>query len=295
MTHRAMQLIPIQQIALAPNLRKKVKKADISRIAATIKTCGLIHPIHVRHVGEHFEVVVGVLRFLAAREAGLTSVPAEVVDRQLSRAETIKLQYVENETRVDLDPMASARAVCDFIEETGLNGLETAAELGIDDTEVSRCKERVYDWCTELQELVESGKVAKSTGHIIHSIPCPEEKHKAMQLAAEGQLPRNAAIAAAKQSRKKRRAKSIAPAESTHNGQAEISRRTSGPKVHRFKASVAGGSVTITRKALTRDTVIAMLTALLARAQELASAGLADDEFFTGLHEVQLEMVEAVA
>lgn len=290
MTHRAIQLVPTNQIVLASHLRKRVKKADISQMAATIRTCGVIQPGLARQVDGKFELIVAALRFLGAKEAGLATFPVEIADRQLTRAEIIKLQYVENETRVALNPMESARGVCEFQDETGLNGIETAAELGIDDTEVSRCRERVYEWCPELQELVESGRVPKSTGHIIHKIACPEEKQKAMRAAAEGQLPRDAAIAIATQRKRRRSAKSIEP---VAGDPARGTPRRERQSVRRLKSSVAGGSVTITSKLLTPDGVIAMLAALLARAQELASAGLNEEEFFTGLHEVRLESFAA--
>jgi ParB family chromosome partitioning protein len=55
-------------------------------------------------------LLIGVRRFLAAREAGLESIPALVLDEALKPDEAIEARLIENLQREDLDPLDEADA-----------------------------------------------------------------------------------------------------------------------------------------------------------------------------------------
>jgi ParB/RepB/Spo0J family partition protein len=288
MAHRAIQMVPEKKIVLGTHLRKRVKKSDVTRMAVTYRSSGVITPLLVRQVGDLYELILGVHRLLGLREAGATEVPVEIVDRELSAGDIAKLQYIENETRFSLNAMDAARGVCLVMEEFKLSGGETATELGITDTEVSRCRERVNDWSEELQQLVESGKIRVSTGHEIHRITCPEERQEAIRLAIEGQLTRDAASSAAK--RKPRTANRTSRKSPGRRAGGTALRgaslgETSNKGVRQVTALTASGTITLSGEDLAPKTVIEMLTSVLARAQELDSAGVDEEAFFKGMAE----------
>jgi hypothetical protein len=162
--------------------------------------------------------------------------------------------------------MEESRFVCRFLEASFFSGNETAKELGISVTEVSRCKERVYDWCPDLQALVEAEKIPPSTGHAIHKIQDPEKKQEALKLAAEGRLTRDAAFGRAQASKN-----GLPPSEK--------------PRASRIKVALEQGSVTICGPDLAPQTTVALLAELLKKARKLLSRGLTGDAFVLALRD----------
>jgi ParB/RepB/Spo0J family partition protein len=295
MTHRAAQLIPIQKVVLGQeHLRRKVKKSEIDRMKLSIRSNRQLAPILLRAVGDHFEVIYGALRLLGAKEAGETLIWAEIADRELTAADIIKLQFCENEHRLPLNPIESAFGVCRFIEETGLSQTETAVELCISDTEVSRCWERINDWSDELRRAVQEGKVCASTAHEIHhDILSPEEQLEAIRVAAKGELKRDDVKSFTKRKRAKPNAtaESASPPNSAEISETPVATHKRGGRM--FKSVVGDGSVLLSHRDLSPKRVSAMLHALASRAQELCEAGVDREAFFEAMREVSLEPVAA--
>lgn len=302
MTHRAAQFVPTAKIVLGPHLRRKVKKSEIERMKLSIESNRQLAPILLRAVGDHFEIVYGALRFLGAKEAGETMIWAEIADRELTAADVIKLQYCENEVRVPLNPIEAAFGVCRFIEETRLSQTETAVELGITDTEVSRCLERINDWSDELRQAVQEGRIYASTAHEIHhKIESPEEQREAIRLAADGELKRDDVAKLGMRKRVKpgktsenASACDPAPQPRAANASDEAPRKRSRG-VRKFKSTVGDGSVWLSHRDLSPASIAAMLLALSSRAQELFTAGVDSETFFQALREVAIEPVVAGA
>jgi ParB family chromosome partitioning protein len=82
------------------NPRLGFNDEELDMLANNIKEKGLLQPIIVRPVGDHYEVVVGERRYRAAQKANLESVPAIV--REYSDEDVIELSLVENIQRADL-------------------------------------------------------------------------------------------------------------------------------------------------------------------------------------------------
>jgi ParB/RepB/Spo0J family partition protein len=77
----------------------KFDKAEFAELVASVKEKGILMPVLVRPHGKQFEVIAGNRRFRAAKEAGLTEIPAQVSD--LSDTEAREAQIVENLQRAD--------------------------------------------------------------------------------------------------------------------------------------------------------------------------------------------------
>src|SRR6266513_1768548 len=60
--------------------RKHFDQDEIASLSASVKTHGILQPIVVRHVGDHYQLIAGERRLRAAHDAGLKSVPIHVVD-----------------------------------------------------------------------------------------------------------------------------------------------------------------------------------------------------------------------
>jgi ParB/RepB/Spo0J family partition protein len=91
--------IDLDKLDISPlNVRKDL--GDISELAASIREEGVLQPLLARPSGDRFEVVAGSRRLAAAREVGITAVPAVV--RSLSDAQAVAASLTENLQRGDL-------------------------------------------------------------------------------------------------------------------------------------------------------------------------------------------------
>jgi putative nucleotidyltransferase with HDIG domain len=86
--------------------RSPATDEDIRRLAASIRSLGLIQPILVRPVGKEYEIVSGQRRYQACKGLGLTDIVAVV--RMLDDREAFEVSIAENARR---DPMTAGDRV----------------------------------------------------------------------------------------------------------------------------------------------------------------------------------------
>ncbi|MBK5287871.1 MAG: ParB/RepB/Spo0J family partition protein, partial [Acidimicrobiia bacterium] len=108
--------------------RIRMDDAALSTLAASIREHGVIQPILVTETIDGYQLVAGERRVRAARLAGLERIPAVI--RQLADREQLELALVENLQREDLDPLESARAYRQLIDEFGFSQEALAARVG---------------------------------------------------------------------------------------------------------------------------------------------------------------------
>ena len=104
----AFQFIAVDQIhESTTNPRQTFDSCKLEELAESIRQHGLIQPITVRPNAEGFEIVAGARRFRAAQLAELFSLPARIVE--LTNAQAMEWQLVENSQRVDVHPYEEAQ------------------------------------------------------------------------------------------------------------------------------------------------------------------------------------------
>jgi ParB family chromosome partitioning protein len=100
------------------NPRRIFEDAALKELASTIRTQGVLSPLLVRPVTENgFEIVFGARRYRAAQLAEQETVPVRI--KQMTDAEVIEAQLIENLQRRDVHPMEEAqgfRALLDLVE-----------------------------------------------------------------------------------------------------------------------------------------------------------------------------------
>lgn len=92
------------------NPRGTIDKDSVADLAKSIKQDGVLQAILVREDNGIYTVVAGHRRLMAAKEAGLTEIPAQIrtgIDDDVAKA----LAFDENEQREDMSPMARAIAL----------------------------------------------------------------------------------------------------------------------------------------------------------------------------------------
>lgn len=125
---RGVQMLDVRSLRSSPNQpRQRMDEAALAELAASIAEKGVLQAIVVRPVGSEFEVVAGERRFLAAKQAGLTSVPAVV--RELTDQETLEIAIIENLQREDLNAVDEAAAFKQLLDY-GLSQERVAKAVG---------------------------------------------------------------------------------------------------------------------------------------------------------------------
>jgi len=99
--------VPIDLIETGPQVRREIDPdgESIHALADSITEKGIVQPLTVSRNGDGYFLVVGERRLLAARLAGLASVPVCVIPTIQRREDALSLQLIENLQREDLNPM----------------------------------------------------------------------------------------------------------------------------------------------------------------------------------------------
>ena len=109
--------------------RKYFDKDALEELATSISENGLLQPILVREYGEgRYQIIAGERRFRACKLAGLTEIPAIILDRDNKSVAEIAL--IENIQREDLNPIEEAMAFKSLKEEFGMTQEELSDKIG---------------------------------------------------------------------------------------------------------------------------------------------------------------------
>lgn len=129
--------IPIKKIRINPwQPRKEFDQSALEELAESIKTHGLIQPISVRRIDEHFELISGERRFRASKMIGLKEIPAYIKEN-VDDEQMLQFAIIENLQREDLNPIEIAISYKRLIEEFNLTQEEVAKKVGKNRTTVT--------------------------------------------------------------------------------------------------------------------------------------------------------------
>lgn len=96
------------------NMRQHIDRDELFELSDDIKKNGLISPITVRPVGDHFELVAGQRRYLAHQFGGMIKIKCVV--RELTNDEALAIMTSENLSRVDVNPIDEANHVARLMQ-----------------------------------------------------------------------------------------------------------------------------------------------------------------------------------
>lgn len=126
---QTVEHISINECRTNPYQPRKTFDADaIEELKVSIIEYGIIQPLILRRSIKGYEIVAGERRFRAAKEAGLTEVPAIIKD--FNDNEMMEVALLENLQREDLTVIEEASAYKNLIEELELTQEELSSKLG---------------------------------------------------------------------------------------------------------------------------------------------------------------------
>lgn len=167
--------LPISQVeSCASQPRKQFDPDALADLADSIREHGIIQPLTVRKLQSgYYQIIAGERRWRAARMAGLSEVPAIVIEADDRMV--MELGLIENLQREDLNPMEEAAGYRSLIEDYGLTQEEAAQRVSRSRPAVANAM-RLLALPQEVQWLIEQGNLSAGHGRALLSLPTPEEQ-----------------------------------------------------------------------------------------------------------------------
>ena len=148
--------------------RKHFDKEALEQLAASIAENGLLQPILVREYGDgRYQIIAGERRFRASKLAGLTEIPAIIMERDDKKVAEIAL--IENVQREDLNPIEEALGYRALATEYDMTQEEISLKVGKSRSAITNTL-RLLDLPDVILPLVASGDL--SAGHARTLLGC---------------------------------------------------------------------------------------------------------------------------
>jgi ParB family transcriptional regulator, chromosome partitioning protein len=153
--------------------RQDFDPSEIQSLADSLSSHGLLQPVVVRRVEDHYQLIAGERRLRAAKQAGWTDVPVNIIeadDRQ-----TAELAIIENLQRKDLNPLEKAASFQRYLEQYGCTQEELASRLKLDRSTIANLI-RLLELPESVQESLRQGKITQ--GHARALLPLGDEREQ---------------------------------------------------------------------------------------------------------------------
>lgn len=182
----ALSYLAVEQLQPNPHQpRQHFDEASLARLAASIRSDGMMQPIVVRPADAAtpqgsrpvYEIVAGERRWRAAQLAELAHVPAIV--RELDDQALAEWALIENLQREDLNPIERAEAFKGLAERFGLGHDEIARRVGLERSTISNLL-RLLNLSDDVRRYVRDGMLSMGQARAIAAV---SEAVQQLQLA----------------------------------------------------------------------------------------------------------------
>lgn len=169
-TPRSTLQLPISQVeSYSSQPRKQFDPEALADLADSIRRHGIIQPLTVRKLASgYYQIIAGERRWRAARMAGLTQVPAVVIEADDRKA--MELAMIENLQREDLNPMEEAEGYKVLMDQYGMTQEEAAQAVGKSRSAVANAV-RLLGLSDSVRKLVEDGSLSAGHARTLLSLP----------------------------------------------------------------------------------------------------------------------------
>ena len=174
------KLLPLHKVE--PNRsqpRQDFDEEELAALSESIATHGVIQPLTVRELDNgYFQIIAGERRWRAARMAGLSEIPAVIIEADDRKA--MELALIENLQRQDLNPVEEALGYQSLMDDYGLTQEITAQRVGKSRSAVANAL-RLLNLSPEILEKVRSGALTPGHARAVLSLKNPKKQLEATQ------------------------------------------------------------------------------------------------------------------
>jgi len=174
------QLLPVYKVEPNRNQpRQDFDEEELQALADSITEHGVIQPLTVRLLDSgYYQIIAGERRWRAARIAGLSEIPAVVIEADDRKA--MELALIENLQRQDLNPVEEALGYQSLMNDYGLTQEETAKRVGKSRPAVANAL-RLLGLCPEVLEKVRAGELTAGHARAVLTIKSEKKQQEAAQ------------------------------------------------------------------------------------------------------------------
>lgn len=186
-TAESSSLMTLRISDIEPNKeqpRKAFEPNALAELADSIREHGILQPVVVRALpGGVYQIIAGERRWRASRMAGLSEIPAIVIEAD--DAKVRELALIENLQRQDLTPLEEAEGYRSLMEHSGMTQEEVAARLGKSRPVVANSL-RLLNLPMGVKKLLDEGKLSAGHARLLASLPEDEALMKANEVIRRG-------------------------------------------------------------------------------------------------------------
>ena len=165
--------------------RKNFNENSIEELAHSISIHGVIQPIILRKVDNHYEIIAGERRYRAARSIGLIEIPSII--RSIDDEKAAKLSLIENIQREDLNPIEEALAYNSLLSDFGLKQEELGNTLGKSRSYISNVL-RLLNLHEDVIKYIYEGLISSGHGKVLLGVRDKEEQLRIANIVVEEKL-----------------------------------------------------------------------------------------------------------
>ena len=179
--------LPISQVQPGLNQpRKRFDEETLADLADSIRVHGVIQPLTVRRLSSgYYQIIAGERRWRAAKRAGLSEVPAVVIEADDKKV--MELGLIENLQREDLNPIEEANGYLVLMRDYGLTQEEVSRRVGKSRPAVANAI-RLLDLPDPVRQLLEEGRLTAGHARAILSAPTGSLQRTLAQRVVEEDL-----------------------------------------------------------------------------------------------------------
>ncbi|MBN1667619.1 MAG: ParB/RepB/Spo0J family partition protein [Anaerolineales bacterium] len=180
--------VPLEKIHPNPRQpRVNFDTAELADLAASIREHGILQPLIVTRSeeGDHYTLIAGERRLLAAEQAGLMQVP--VILKEASDQDRLELALIENVQRANLSPLETAEAYRQLADEFGLSHQEIAKQVGKNRPTITNTL-RLLNLPPSVQSALAEGKISEGHARALLALSSNQAQAAALQTILEKDL-----------------------------------------------------------------------------------------------------------
>ncbi len=174
----AYRLLPLHRVEPNPGQpRRNFDDEELQSLADSISLHGVVQPLTVRELSPGFyQIIAGERRWRASRLAGLTEIPAVVIEADDRKV--MELALIENLQRQDLNPIEEALGYRALMDEYGLTQENVATQVGKSRPAVANAL-RLLLLPEAILEMVQSGVLTAGHARAVLSIKSEKKQQEA--------------------------------------------------------------------------------------------------------------------
>ncbi len=165
--------------------RRNFDELALAELADSIRQSGVITPIAVRQTGDTYQIIAGERRWRASRMAGLTHIPAVVLDVDADTA--FRFAMIENLQREDLNPIEEARGYQKLMDTFMLTQEQASLQVGRSRSAVANSL-RLLALPATVRAMVENGDLSGGHARALLALPSADDMEKAARLIIRERL-----------------------------------------------------------------------------------------------------------